>query len=560
MCRSAKETADKKPLRCEGCNEPQTRRDRQNLANAIKREQGNVSQEVEETAGNTPAEPETITSLVVEEVQQLELPEEDKTVVTEAVTTLLTDPEVTRELAESVRAARESAENERAWILGDREDTPENLALGLAERQKEILLVGSALADRAQEIHGVDIEKEREAWQERIGTLRKQYEEATGEAHTAEKAFIEYRAELIEKYDADYHDYEEKISPEEEAEQERLRLEKVAKQDIQDEARESMRNSLRGYDKETAAVLDRIAEGNRQAVAEVRSIGNVPVEFEEKIRGGDGGELFKSAVAEVFPDDWVQKSNELGSLSLVRTASREGRVHYSPVKKDISPYAYTWPTKPDERDARFKGWQESLDENGNPTGEWEGPKRDILQREPDIRTYKKFNKDGTPKGTGWQQGVAIQDGKEIPIWYRDNETDKKRIASTVLGAKITVNMNGSERDSKDDFRHEFSHRIEDANPHIAVLEEGFIASRTTGPDGRRDPLISYEGSKKERIRPDNFVRPYIGKEYEGQSMREVLSMGTESVFGGNHGGLVGIGENRTDLEMRNWILGVYATA
>jgi len=560
MCRAAKDSADGKPLRCEGCNEPQTRRDRQNLANAIKREQNAVSPEETETE-EVVSEPETATVFVAEEVQQLELPEEDEAVVTETVTTLLADPDVARELAESLRAARENAENEKAWILGGREDSPENIALGLAERQKEILLVGSVIADRAQEIHGVDIEKEREAWQERIAALRAEYDTAATEAKTAENAFIDYRLGLTSKYNADYHDFEEKISPEEAAELERLRLDKNAKQDLQDETRENFRNSQRGYDKETAAVLDRIAEGNRQAIAEVRSVGNVPVEFEEKIRGGGAGEVFTSAVSEVFPDDWVKKSNERGALSLVRTSDREGRVHYSPVKDNVSPYIYVSPVKPDERDDRTEGWRERLDENGKPTGQWEGLKRDFLPREPDIRTFKKFNKDGTPKGSGWKKGNAVQAGQVIPIWVRDNETDKKRAASMMdTSAKISVNMNGKLRDVKDDFRHEFSHRIEDSNPHIVTLEESFIASRTTDANGRRDPLTRYEENPREQLRADNFVKPYIGKEYENVQMREVLSMGTESVFGGNHGGLVGIGENRSDLEMRNWILGVYATA
>jgi hypothetical protein len=561
MCRSSDETADGKPLRCERCNDPKKRRDRQNLANAVKREIAIESEEAPET--HEPVrESEELTSFVADEVQELRLPAEDEALVAETVQELLSDPEVTKELAASVREARETAENPRAWMLGGREDTPKNLAAGLAERQQEILLVGAAVAERAKEIHGVDLEEARKDWQARIPLAKEELDAMTVDAHAAQDEFIAYRQELIKKYESPIYEFEEKISPEEAEELERLRLEKNAKMDAKEEAGENFRQMLRGHDKVTAEVLDRIAEGNRQAIAEVRSVGTVPVSFEEKIRGGDAGQVFTEAVSTVFPDDWVKKSNEKGPLSLIRTSDREGRVHYSPAGQNISPYTYILPYQPDERDSRFEGWRPQVNEEGNPTGKWEGMKRDVLMMEPDPRTYKKYNKDGTPKGTGWKKGQAVQkDGSLVPIWVRDNATDAKSVASRGdTGGKISVNMNGKKRDVTQDFQHEFSHRIEDSNPHIVTLEQAFVASRTTDASGRRDPLVRYEENPREQIRPDNFVKPYIGKEYETEPMCEVLSMGTESVFGGNHGGLVGIGEERSDPEMRNWILGVYATA
>lgn len=562
MCRSSKDTADGEPLRCKKCNEPETRRTRQNLANAVKRDQKALESEETVEIVESPDLPLTVESAVAEEVSQLELSEDDESAVAESLTTLLNDPEVVRELAEAVRKERENSENNRAWILGGREDTPENLAIGLAERQKEILLVGSALADRAQEIHRVDIETEQENWRERLTAAREENEKAQNDFRAAHVALEAHIGSMCEKYDVDYDEYESKLNADEAKELKRLVKDKMARIKEQDEARGYYNQVVQGQDDETSSVLDKIAAGNKQAVAEVRTIGEVPVAFQEKIRGAGTAEVFSATIASTFPDEWVKNSNELNELEVVRVTNAERRVHYAPSKEHKSPYTYTWPAKPDERDARFTGWQPEIGKDGNPTGKWEGLKRDTLMIEPTPRTYKKYNVDGTPKGKGWKRGVVVDRGQVIPVWVKDNETDAKSVASrSKASASITVDMNRSERERSHNIQHEFAHRVEDSNPHLIALEKGFIASRTTGPDGKRDPLIRHGIGKTEYVRADNFVKPYMGRDYqEEHEMTEILSMGTESVFGGKHGGLVGIGENKSDPEMRNWILGVYATA
>lgn len=60
-------------------------------------------------------------------------------------------------------------------------------------------------------------------------------------------------------------------------------------------------------------------------------------------------------------------------------------------------------------------------------------------------------------------------------------------------------------------------------------------------------------------RPDFFASPYMGK-YCGYGYTEILSMGMESIFPGANGGLADANACDADQEMRNFILGVLATA
>ncbi|GAB36161.1 hypothetical protein GOOTI_202_00170 [Gordonia otitidis NBRC 100426] len=108
--------------------------------------------------------------------------------------------------------------------------------------------------------------------------------------------------------------------------------------------------------------------------------------------------------------------------------------------------------------------------------------------------------------------------------------------------------------------HEYAHALEIDNPAIHVAANEFLRRRTTNADGTREQERPYgKRGSGEKIRADGFVDGYIGKSYSGAST-EVFSVGTEAVFTGKYGGLVGDGNHKADLEHRNLILGLYATA
>ncbi|MFA6718615.1 MAG: hypothetical protein WCS15_06015, partial [Prevotella sp.] len=78
--------------------------------------------------------------------------------------------------------------------------------------------------------------------------------------------------------------------------------------------------------------------------------------------------------------------------------------------------------------------------------------------------------------------------------------------------------------------HEIGHMVDHFNPDLVRIEKEFVASRTKGEDATRlnniFPGFGYRLS--ETTKKDDFINPYIGKEYKNAT--EVLSIGLESVF------------------------------
>lgn len=92
---------------------------------------------------------------------------------------------------------------------------------------------------------------------------------------------------------------------------------------------------------------------------------------------------------------------------------------------------------------------------------------------------------------------------------------------------FTIAMDGQRKTTP---WHEIGHMIEHLNSDALRISKMFVAARTAGETPI--PLQSlYPGRKygaNETTKKDNFVSPYIGKEYTNAS--EVLSMGLEGVF------------------------------
>ena len=78
--------------------------------------------------------------------------------------------------------------------------------------------------------------------------------------------------------------------------------------------------------------------------------------------------------------------------------------------------------------------------------------------------------------------------------------------------------------------HEIGHMVEHLNPNALRISKEFIASRTAGetPTKLSQIFPGWNYRPNEVTRKDDFIDPYIGKEYQDAS--EVLSMGLEGVF------------------------------
>lgn len=93
--------------------------------------------------------------------------------------------------------------------------------------------------------------------------------------------------------------------------------------------------------------------------------------------------------------------------------------------------------------------------------------------------------------------------------------------------------------------HELGHRFEKAVPEIRDAEEEFYKHRT---DGESLKWLGQGYRRDEKTRFDNFIDPYMGKDYGG-SAYELVSMGFELAF--THPDRLA-----KDPEMQSWILGI----
>lgn len=106
--------------------------------------------------------------------------------------------------------------------------------------------------------------------------------------------------------------------------------------------------------------------------------------------------------------------------------------------------------------------------------------------------------------------------------------------------------------------HEFTHRMENVVPGLYELEKQFRDRRTTMNNGRLEPLVGIHSPRsREKGRVDHFTSRYMGRIYNFEGYTEVMSTGTQALFGGDYGGLTGMGRGATaDHDMRNFVLGV----
>lgn len=155
--------------------------------------------------------------------------------------------------------------------------------------------------------------------------------------------------------------------------------------------------------------------------------------------------------------------------------------------------------------------------------------------------------------------VSYQDGGPDGV-KRASWTVVRQVDQTVrrVVAEITVPSPG--RWGSEASRvgvHELTHRLEETNPHLVHIEQAFLARRCRDESGKQTPLRPYGRSRSEKVREGGFADPYVGKWYQA-GFTEVLSTGTEAVFHGSYGGLVGDRDSHPDHDHRAFVLGMLA--
>ena len=289
-------------------------------------------------------------------------------------------------------------------------------------------------------------------------------------------------------------------------------------------------------------------------------------------------------VEKFYPSAWIDASNEKEPFRAKVTTSR---AHYNDgkwqesfavgplIKSTIRPIGW----EPDPHDKYESGTWTKMDTRG----QWTDPRtgkshwNDAGSEEQGwVYTQVDFQylprgvevSENPPKGRGWKlyevkenrRKDYLSESEEVLVKRWGKEVRTRELISSVRQAELTISGKGEAA-----FRvgmHEFAHRVESTpkiGKYIESVEEAFLVRRTTDTSGLREPLQSLYKGTEEFARPDNFTNNYMGKEYDA-GYREVLSTGAEAVFADRFGGLIGLGKQRADNDMKSFIIGLWASA
>lgn len=422
-------------------------------------------------------------------------------------------------------------------------DTPEG-AKAITEAHARL---GAAVAARAEEIAGITSDEVVQSWKDRVAGIKADHavHDEENDRLLEESGVLLTKAERLravaERVEQEHGVGDERTVAAREAADEAWKEWEDFSTEVEDpdgctETGMALEEALRGDDWETQENLDRLSEGYRQALAEVRECGGTLATT--KNTDPEARELFQDA-AQVYPTQWLEQGNP------VRARLDYKRAHYSPgaVRKK------TVPAPPETVPAEV--WAFRRHEEGNVLlSEDTGPDGGVTV------TYQRYVTDerpadmGKPKGRGWEGPFERPGGA---VLYRRKATTT---VTEVSGPEITSN---SGHEGRQTAIHELAHRMEHVNPAIGKVERAFLLARTTREDGTREGLSKiYERGAVEKGRRDSFIDHYVGKEYDDPHFREVFSVGMESTLGKGYGGLLGVGNNAEDRHHRDVTLGILA--
>lgn len=116
----------------------------------------------------------------------------------------------------------------------------------------------------------------------------------------------------------------------------------------------------------------------------------------------------------------------------------------------------------------------------------------------------------------FNEGAVMANGKYYATKFPDYKT-----------GYVSIHMNGMRKTTP---YHEIGHYVEYFNKNALRISKEFLKARTKNekPIKLKNLFPNVDYDNKETIKPDNFISPYIGKEYTDAS--EVLSMGLQAIF------------------------------
>lgn len=331
----------------------------------------------------------------------------------------------------------------------------------------------------------------------------------------------------------------------------------------------------------------KLADSYREVLAESRSMGGVEPEWNARTSKAAVAEF--NAAAAVYPTAWLEKSNQLAAPVAKITKRRahydRGAEHATRKREHaafsreyvVSDDIDSWCRNHTDEGVEYRvlGRGAASTENAvlaNDEHVVQGF-RYVTQR---VWSWDEDQPGGPrpPSGRGWE---LYDRGDGTARYWRRPEMRMREVA-VQAAPEIRTNDRGVHAEGTSPLyatcTHELAHRMEHAVPEVLAMERDFLQRRTTGPNGAREEMKAIYKQKRghapEVGYDDNFPLHYSGKVYQdrtgndGGHHYELLSTGVEALFGGQHGGYVGLSSAGVsysrDDDYRSFVLGVLACA
>lgn len=374
----------------------------------------------------------------------------------------------------------------------------------------------------------------------------------------------------------------------------------VAAGDATRAADKKLASVMSGLGEKNRENLGALAKGYREVLAEVRPMGGEGKVVAVDRHSEQAAKSVENAM-KYFPTDWVERHNGLCSgvgsemrVSLGGTGTGGWYKWFAPskgkketpvvdrnkvgsmVEEVESPEVSFSRSRMDRSEAAamasmLEEMREDFPEEKY-NARMEHLRNSVTEGVQIVRHYDVRVVDGNGEylsGMGWERyegpGTTTEEGKTT--WRRPKvETEHNATLSTPT-IKTSVRRNvitGKERSFLAVSVHETAHRFEHIVPGIRALEGTFHKRRTTGADGKPLEVQSVTGTAEGTeetfgLQPDSFADAYTSRKYDIIDTYEIMSTGTEHLFSGSAGGLVGAGKFSADLDHRAFVLGVMAT-
>lgn len=319
--------------------------------------------------------------------------------------------------------------------------------------------------------------------------------------------------------------------------------------------------------------MARLTKEYKSIIAEIRPVGG---EFNNhELSSEDGRKTFQETVGKDYPSAWIKASNEAGPMVIVTNDERpsynisktfegddakgmkQNMEHTSLIGEE---------DKVREKIRLLSEDGDKITVKGSPFNIQGHDSTPILvarfpSRIPLDPTKDSTDSTGKPVGEGWKYGHVLNDKFEVDgtkQWYRQQGTGSGEIPA------ITIS-HSSHPDAKSYAYHEAIHRFEHTlgNGAMTRAETAFL-NRRASVNGKPKPLIGISPSNdilgSEVAAEGGFIQIYAGRVYPDQQSKEIMSVGTEALFSGKHGGFLNIEKgNREDKDHRGFVLGMFAT-